>query len=65
MKTADSTLPVATLEKHGAVISGASTEDEKAAALAAVHKFQEDHHPKRVTIVVPRWNDKPVFHSGG
>ena len=65
MKTSDNTLPTATLEKHDAVITGASTEEEKAAALAAVRKFQEDHHPKRVTIVVPRWNDKPVFHSGG
>jgi hypothetical protein len=59
MKT-DSTLPERTLAKHGAIVHGASTEDDKQRALEAMRKFQEEHHPKRVAISVPTWNGKPV-----
>ena len=36
-------------------------EEAKRLALEATRKFQEEHHPKRVSIRVPTWNGRPVM----
>jgi hypothetical protein len=59
MKT-DSTLPIATLEKHDAVITNACTEDDKRRALEAIRVHQEKMHPHRAVTRLTTWNGRVV-----
>jgi len=59
MKT-DNTLPTATLQKHWAVITGASTEEDKQRALEAMRLHQEKNHPRRAVVRLTTWNGKVV-----